>query len=327
MDIKKIKEHIKKHESIYLTASFILWFVVLVLLATVGQTPPFKSLALDVGVLQIAWYAIFILSGIGMASIMAFREAKKLDINSNHLSDGILIAVPLSIIGARLYYVIFDPIKGNYQTIGDVFNIAGGGLAIHGAVIITLIFVVIYTRVRKINIWALLDVLAPGLLLGQIIGRWGNFFNQEAHGGLMSDKAYNFLNFVLPKFIMENMYMTENGETGYFHPTFLYEGLWNLAGLIIILIVRRKKVLKLGDLIGYYLIWYGLGRGLLIEPFRTDPLYIGGIRVNILFSLTLFVLGGASFLIVKNILFRELPYYHEYVLENEKKADNLKKQV
>lgn len=317
MDIKKIKEHLKRHESLYIVLGFILWFILLVFLATVGQTPPYNNLALDAGAFQIAWYAIFILSGIGMAAIMAFKEARRLDIDSNHLSDGILIAVPLSIIGARLYYVIFDPIKGNYKTIGDIFNIAGGGLAIHGAVIITLIFVIIYTRVRKMNIWALLDMLAPGFLIGQVVGRWGNFFNQEAHGGLMSTKAYNFLKYVLPKFIMENMYLTEAGETGYFHPTFLYEGLWNLAGLIIILIVRRKKLLKLGDLIGYYLIWYGLGRGLLIEPFRTDPLYIGGLRVNVLFSLTLFVLGGASFLIVKNILFRELPYYYDFVLENE----------
>lgn len=319
MNVKTIKEHIKKYDAFYLTGAFIFWFLLLILLATVGQTPPYNSLAVDMGFLQIAWYAIFILSGIGMATIMAFREAKRLNINSNHLSDAILIAVPLAIVGARLYYVIFDPVKNNYKSFLDVINIAGGGLAIHGAVIITLIFVVIYTRIRKLNIWALLDILAPGFLLGQIVGRWGNFFNQEAHGGLMSDKAYNFLNYVLPKFIMENMYMTESGETGYFHPTFLYEGLWNLLGLIIILIVRRKKLLKLGDLIGYYLIWYGLGRGLLIEPFRTDPLYIGGIRVNILFSLTLFVLGGVSFLVVKNILFRELPYYYEYVLENEGK--------
>ncbi len=317
MNFKKIKEHVIKHEQYYLPGGFILWFLLLVFLATVGQNPPFSSFALDLGSIQIAWYAIFILSGIGMAAIMAFREAKKLNINSNHLSDGILIAVPLAIIGARLYYVIFDPIKNNYHSIGDVLNIAGGGLAIHGAVIITLIFVVIYTRVRKINIWALLDMIAPGFLIGQIVGRWGNFFNQEAHGGLMTEKAYNFLKYVLPRFVLENMYMTKNGETGYFHPTFLYEGLWNLLGLIIILIVRRKKLLKLGDLIGYYLIWYGLGRGLLIEPFRTDPLFIGNIRVNVLFSIVLFAVGGLAFIIIKNILFRELPYYADFVLENE----------
>jgi|SRR5690554_2599392 len=320
MKIKELKEHLKKYESIYITIGFILWFLVLIVIAMALTKfkAPYRSYAIEIGNLQIAWYAVFIISGIVMGAILAFKEASKLAINTNHLSDAILIAVPLAIIGARLYYVIFDPDK-NYQSFADVFNIRQGGLAIHGAIIITIIFIIIYTRLRKMNIWALMDIVAPGFLIGQVLGRWGNFFNREAHGGPIKENTYQTLKYIIPKFILENMYLTEDGITDYHHPTFLYEGLWNLAGLIIILIIRRKKLLKLGDIIGYYLIWYGLGRGLLIEPFRTDPLYIGSLRVNIVFSLVLFVGGGILFLILKTIFIKELPYYHDFVLENEMK--------
>ncbi len=310
----KFKAHFLDYKEPYaIGIGFVLWFIILLLIATLGQTPPFEKNALELGSLRVAWYAIFILTGIIFAVILAIREAKYLGIDVNHLTDGILIAVPLSIIGARLYYVIFDPAgHAGYNNIGDVFNIAGGGLAIHGAIITAIIFVIIYTKVRKMNLWALLDILAPGFLIGQILGRWGNFFNQEAHGGPISTNTYNFLKVILPNFILENM----NIGGIYYHPTFLYEGLWNLAGLITILIVRRKTIFKLGDLIGLYLIWYGLGRGLLIEPFRTDPLIIFGLRVNVIFSLGIFVVGGIAYMIIKNLLNRDIPYYLDIVKEN-----------
>ncbi|MDD2575332.1 MAG: prolipoprotein diacylglyceryl transferase [Acholeplasmataceae bacterium] len=312
-DNKFTKHFLAYKEPYTIGIGFVLWFIMLLLIATLGQTPPFEKNALEFGSLRITWYAIFILTGIIFAVILAIREAKYLGLDVNHLTDGILIAVPLAIIGARLYYVIFDP-QGyaGYKNIGDVFNISGGGLAIHGAIITAIIFVVIYTKVRNMNIWSLLDILAPGFLIGQILGRWGNFFNQEAHGGPISTNTYNFLKVILPNFILENM----NIGGIYYHPTFLYEGLWNLAGLIAILVVRRKRIFKLGDLIGLYLIWYGLGRGLLIEPFRTDPLIIFGLRVNVIFSLGIFVVGGIAYIIIKNLLNRDIPYYLDVVKEN-----------
>lgn len=292
-------------------SSFVVVFILLVALATAGQTPPYRSEAISIGSFSIAWYAVFILTGISFAVIMAVREAKFLDVNTSHLIDGAMYAIVLSILGARLYYVIFDA-NGTYNNIGEVFNISGGGLAIHGAIITAIVFVIVYTKVRKMNVFAVADLLAPGFLIGQIIGRWGNFMNQEAHGGPIKEGTYNVLKNIIPNFILENMNI---GGT-YYHPTFLYEGLWNLLGLILILVIRRKKVLKLGDLMGYYLIWYGLGRGLLIEPFRTDPLYIGSLKVNIVLSIGLFAIGGIAYLIVKNVLRRDLPYYVDVVHEN-----------
>ncbi len=318
----KFIEHFINLKTPYLIGlSFVGWFILLLIFATAGQTPPYKTTAIEIGNFRIAWYAIFIMTGIAFGVVLALYEAKFLDINKTHLLDGAMYAIVLSIIGARLYYVIFDPDKANnYHNIGDVFNIAGGGMAIHGAIITALIFIIVYSKIKKMNVFALADLLAPGLLIGQIVGRWGNFMNQEAHGGPMKEGTYNTLKYIIPNFIMENM----NIGGVYYHPTFLYEGLWNLLGLIIILIVRRKRLLKLGDLIGYYLIWYGLGRGLLIEPFRTDPLYIGSLKVNILFSIVLFAVGGGSYLVVKNILRRDLPYYLDFVNENKAKLENEK---
>lgn len=317
----KFIEHFINFKTPYLMgASFVVWFLLLLILATLGNAP-YKTTAIEIGNFRIAWYAVFIMTGIAFGVVLAVYEAKFVDINKTYLLDGALYAIILSILGARLYYVIFDPNKANnYKNIGDVFNIAGGGMAIHGAIITAIIFVIVYSKIKKMNVFALSDLLAPGFLIGQIVGRWGNFMNQEAHGGPMSESTYNVLKNIIPKFIMENM----NIGGVYYHPTFLYEGLWNLLGLIIILIVRRKRLLKVGDLIGYYLIWYGLGRGLLIEPFRTDPLYIGPLRVNILFSIVLFAVGGVSYLVVKNVLKRDLPYYLDLVNENKKKLENEK---
>lgn len=324
--MNQIKAHFFKYRMGYsLGIGMVLWFLFLLLMATIGQKPPFDSVAIEVGGFSIAWYAVFIISGIVFASILGFYEIKFIGINKDDLYDGILFTVPLAIIGARLYYVIFDP-HNNYTSIAEVFDIAGGGLAIHGAVITTILFLIFFTRYKQMNLWKVLDILAPGFLIGQIMGRWGNFFNQEAHGG---ETTRTFLKDTLhlPEFIVENM----NKGGVYYHPTFLYEGLWNLLGLTIILVLRRKKVFKIGDLIGVYLIWYGLGRGFLIEPFRTDPLWIGKpvegaafslFKVNILMSLLLFVGGGVVYLVLKNLVFfKELPYYIDVYNDGKKELE------
>lgn len=322
-DLKtKIIDHFKEKKQAYIIGtSFVLWFLLLVFLAVVVRK--YNSVAISIGGFDIAWYAIFILSGISMGTILGYREAKLLNINRDHLIDGVLIGVVLSIIGARLYYVAFNPVGG----FKEIIDIRTGGLAIHGVIISMILFVPIYTRIRKMNVWGLIDMLAIAFLIGQVIGRWGNFFNQEAHGGPISEGTLNFLNYIIPNFIMKNMNI---GGT-YYHPTFLYEGLWNFAGLVFLLIIRRKRVLKLGDMFGLYLIWYGVGRGLLIEPFRTDPLLFINTadpenfflnmlnRVNVVLSLTLFTIGGTLFIVLKNKLIPNMPYYYDVVLENVKK--------
>ncbi len=318
----KFVNYFKEHQKpILIGAGFVLWFILLLIFAIVVRK--YDSVAISIGNIEVAWYALFILSGILMAAILAYIEAPLVGLNKDDLLDTILFGVPIAIIGARLYYVLFNPVGG----FKEIINIRQGGLAIHGAVILSIIFLFFFSRFKKMNIFSFLDIVAVGFLVGQIVGRWGNFFNQEAHGGPISAEAYNVLVKIIPNFIMQNMEI--NGV--FYHPTFLYEGIWNFIGLVILLILRRKKVFKLGDMIGLYLIWYGLGRGLLIEPFRTDALkfikdadpenfFLNMLnRTNVVLSLTLFTMGGFAYIFVKNKLIPDMPYYYDVVLENKQK--------
>lgn len=315
--MNKVLNHLKQYQRKYLLATgMVLWFVVLLTIAVTkdgvqhSNFVSYDSVAFSVFGVSVAWYAVFILTGIVFASIAAMEEADLIGVDRNIIYDGLLYAVPLAIIGARLYYVIFDP-RGSYDSLMDVFNIRDGGLAIHGAVIVTVIFIIVFTTIKKISIWKLLDLLAPGFLIGQIIGRWGNFFNQEANGIATSEAFLKSIG--IPNFVIKNMYFYDGnvGAVDYYHPTFLYEGVWNLIGLVVMLILRRTKWLKSGDLIGIYLIWYGFGRAIIEQYLRTDPLMLGqtDIRINVLNSVVLFMGGGIALLISKRVFFKELPNY------------------
>lgn len=310
--MNSIIEHVKRHSRNYTIGSaMVAWFILLVLIATRGQAPYESSAISFNGTDYVQWYAVFILTGIVFGAILAMEEGDLIGIKRDTIYDGLLYAVPLSIIGARLYYVIFDP-KGSYESIGDVLAIRNGGLAIHGAVIVTIVFLIVFTKLKKISIWKLLDLLAPGFLIGQILGRWGNFMNQEANG-IATTRSFLRNTLRLPKFIVDNMYFYDSnvGETNYYHPTFLYEGIWNFIGFVMILILRRRKGLKSGDLIGVYLIWYGFGRAIIEQFLRTDPLMLGNtdIRINVLNSVVLFMGGGIAYLIAKRIFVKSLPDY------------------
>lgn len=300
---------------------FILVLILLISLAVIPQNSKIKEgiefspTAVSLGSLSIQWYAIFILSGIILAAYMATQEFKRFEWKTDDLLDGLLIIVPLSIIGARLYYVLFDP-NANIKSIVDVFAIWDGGLAIHGGIIVATIGIIIFSKYKKLNIFALADILALGLLMGQISGRWGNFMNAEAHGGATTSA---FLNSILPNFIKHQMHFGDSTLVGnmLYHPTFLYESLWNFVGFTILFILRRKRVLKLGDMMGIYLIWYGFGRGLLVEPLRTDQLMIFNIPVNILLSLVLFVGGGIVYLILKRVYNKDEEFYFDFSIKNK----------
>ena len=195
--------------------------------------------------------------------------------------------VPLCLIGARIYYVLFN-LDYYSKNIIDIFKVWEGGLAIHGGIIVGVIFTIYYTKRKKINFWQLADILCISLILGQIIGRWGNFMNSEAYGPVTTYSTLH--NMHIPEFIIKGMKI--NGV--YHHPTFLYESLWNLIGLIIILITK-KVLLKLnkynyGTLCSIYLIWYGIGR-FFIEGMRQDSLMFGSIRIAQLVSIFSIVLG------------------------------------
>lgn len=249
--------------------------------------------------LEIHWYAICILVGVIIAVIMGVKEGKKLGIASDYVYTGVIITVPIAIVGTRLWYVLFNLDEGwTFQKILGLDGNGLAGLAIQGGVISALITVYVYCRVKKISLYKILDIVAPGFLIGQICGRWGNFCNHELYGPIIQNPA----SIRWFPWLAENMYI--NGA--YRHPAFLYESLLNLVGFILILVARRKfkKVLS-GDFIGFYLTWYGMVR-IITETLRSqsgaqEVLMVGGIHVSILISV-LFIIAGVAFLIAKRFI-------------------------
>lgn len=311
---------IKHKQSLYIYGLPVLVFIFVVMLAVIPQKEvPYNFIALDLGFAEIAWYAVFILTGIALGGFLSYHEFKKLGWDTEILFDGLLYAVPLAIIGSRIYDVIFK--FNNYDNFlemvgyreGEGFSLAG--LSIHGAVITTVIFLIFFTKRKKISFWIMADILAVGFLVGQIIGRWGNFMNYELYGPAIESQ---FLIDLLPNFIRQQMVI----GTQVHHPTFLYEGIWNFIGLVFLLIARRKRWFKIGDMIGLYLIWYGLGRGLIIEPLRARGavgdvyMIFGNIPANIVISLGLFSLGGALLIYFKRKLIKDQPYYVDMLIKS-----------
>lgn len=238
---------------------------------------------------DIMWYGVLIGSGIVLAFILAYFNAKKKGLSFDNLIDMFLIAFPCAIIGARAYYVIFE--WNNYKdNLFDIFNIRQGGLAIHGGLIGAFLAAFIYTRVKKINFLAYADLVAPSIILAQGIGRWGNFMNSEAHGGPVSKEFIS--NF--PTFIQRGMFI--NGQ--YYHPTFLYESIWDiLICIVLVVILYKVKRGYEGVVISSYMILYSLGR-FFIEGLRTDSLMFLGLRVAQLISLAGIILGVIFIIII-----------------------------
>lgn len=306
----KFGQFIRKYPEVVVGPLMLLWVFILIVIATNGLGTIDSSkegTAFSIGSFSIKWYAIFILTGIIFAAIYGYYEFPRIGISRNTLTDGLLFIVPLSILGSRLYYVIFDPV-GGYNSLWDVLDFTRGGLAIHGAIITAVILVIIFAKIKKKSIWNFFDILVIGFLIGQIIGRWGNFINQEAHGPEVVN-SWVFRSLV-PGFVKKNM---EIGGVTY-HPTFLYEGFLNFIVLVFLVTIRRFRALKVADGLGIYLVLYGVIRGLIIEPLRTDPLIIGGLKVNIVFSLALFGGGGLLFLILKYIFVKDLPFYYDLAI-------------
>lgn len=214
--------------------------------------------------LEVRWYGILIAMGVLIGTIIALRESKRLGIGEEPLIDLLIWAIPLSLVGARAYYVIFswDMYKGDLM---EILRIRNGGLAIHGAIIMAIIVTVVFTRIRKIDFWAIADACGPSLILAQSIGRWGNFINQEAYGGPTN----------LPWGIMVNGVKV--------HPTFLYESLWNFLVFLFLLWYGRNKQKVRGEVFLLYLALYSFIR-FLVEGLRTDSLMLGSIRVAQLVS-------------------------------------------
>lgn len=239
---------------------------------------------LKLGPINIYWYSVLIVIAIGIGLYFAPKEADKKGLGKDYIIDMVFYLIPIAIIGARLYYIIFNynAFKGDFLSI---FKIWEGGLAIYGAVIASVIFIYFYAKKKEKNFLMTLDILAPYLILGQSIGRWGNFINQEAHGAVTTLSHLESLH--LPNFIIKGMYI--NGH--YYIPTFLYESLWCLIGFIILFIIKKKDNYNhKGIILFSYMIWYGIGR-FAIEGMRTDSLYLGVFRVSQIVSISIIVIG------------------------------------
>ncbi|MGI6324953.1 MAG: prolipoprotein diacylglyceryl transferase [Bacilli bacterium] len=267
-----------------------------------------NGVALDLGIIQIHWYSVFLFLALLIGGTLAINEGRKYNIVDDFIINLIFWGVPIGAIGARLYYVLF-----NYQYYQDnpidILKIWEGGLAIHGALIAGTLWVIVYTIRYKVNTFRMLDIAVVSMLLGQAVGRWGNFFNQEAHGYEVSRSFLEKL--YIPGYIIEGM----NIYGKYYHPTFLYESLWSFVGFIFLIIYRHYKYLKIGELTGIYLMWYSVGR-FFIEYLRTDSLMWHDFRVAQIASVILFIIG-LIIVIVKKRGSRFDNLYHGKELKDE----------
>ncbi|HHX0349554.1 TPA: prolipoprotein diacylglyceryl transferase [Staphylococcus aureus] len=249
--------------------------------------------AFNLGPLSVRWYGIIIAVGILLGYFVAQRALVKAGLHKDTLVDIIFYSALFGFIAARIYFVIFQwPYYAENPS--EIIKIWHGGIAIHGGLIGGFIAGVIVCKVKNLNPFQISDIVAPSIILAQGIGRWGNFMNHEAHGGPVSRAFLEQLH--LPNFIIENMYI--NGQ--YYHPTFLYESIWDVAGFIIL--VNIRKHLKLGETFFLYLTWYSIGR-FFIEGLRTDSLMLtSNIRVAQLVSILLILIS------ISLIVYRRIKY-------------------
>ena len=256
-----------------------------------------NRVALSIGGFNIYWYGVIIAAGMVLAMLFAFRNADDFGINSDRLIDVILVGAVMAIVCARIYYIVFAPFK--YESIWQMIDIRQGGIAIYGAVIGAFVFGGLMAKIRRIPILPLFDLVGICFLIGQGVGRWGNFVNQEAFGsnttlpwGMYSEGTYNYLLSVQATLAAEGVTVDPTQPV---HPTFLYESIWCLVGFILLFRYIKKRKFN-GDIALRYMIWYGAGR-FWIEALRTDSLMLVpsiGLRVSQLIAGIAVVAGVAA---------------------------------
>ncbi len=276
------------------------------------MSSPVDPILFQFGPFIIRWYGLLIVGGALAAAYIATLEAKRKQEDPDHVWNLLIWCLILGILGARLYHVLSTPSgtsRGfNYYFIEQPFTkltlfgtaipfptallIWEGGIGIYGALIGGILAILIYTRRHQLNVWRWLDIAAPGMLLAQAIGRWGNFFNQELYGPpttLPWGITITNVNQRIPPYNDLTVYPL----TTRFHPDFLYESIWSILGFMLLMWIARKYSAKLfdGDILSLYLIWYPMGR-ILVEMFRPDAWVIGGIPMAQIFSLILILLGA-----------------------------------
>lgn len=257
--------------------------------------------------IEIYWYAIIILIGVVTGLLVVTKEAQKTGQNKELYSDFFLYTFPLAIIGARLYYVAFS--NTSFNSIIDIFNIRQGGLAIYGGIIVSIISAFVFCKVKKINLYIFCDTAILGLIIGQAIGRWGNFVNREAFGGYTESLfALRYLRDQvghIPSSLIENIININGIEFIQVQPTFLYESIWNFLVFSFLIIYKRHKKFD-GEILMLYFVGYGLGRAL-IENLRTDQLLlsISGLPVSLVISIIITIIG-LSFIAYKRIKLKNI---------------------
>ena len=276
-----------------------------------GLSFQLNRVAFTIGGVSIYWYGVCIAVGLCLALVFAFRHSIEFGVDPDSMVDVILIGVVLGIISARAYYVAMAPFK--YESIWEMIAIRDGGLAIYGGIIGGAITLLVVAKRKKIPAPVLLDVAGMGVIIGQLMGRWGNFMNREAHGAVTD----TFLKMGL---------RDASGVVTYYHPTFLYESVWNLIGFIGLHFFSKKRKFD-GEVFLAYVAWYGLGR-VWIEGLRTDSLYLfsTGIRVSQLVAAVSFLAaaGILAWVLVKKKPARESLYVNrkrEEPQADEKQAD------
>ena len=255
-----------------------------------------NPVAFKLGNLSVKWYGIIMAVAIILAVSMAIFEGRKRQIESDDFMDLLLWAVPLGYVGARIYYVIFE---WHYysQHLDEIIAIWNGGIAIYGGLLAGLAVLLVFCYKRMLPPFLMLDIITPGVMAAQILGRWGNFINQEAHGGPTTLAFLQSLH--LPDFIINQMKI---GGV-YYQPTFLYESFFNLIGLLIILLLRHRKYLfKQGEIFMLYLAWYSVVR-FFVEGMRTDSLYLlESIRVSQMLSVILLIVVIVLFIYRRRVV-------------------------
>ncbi|AYC30120.1 prolipoprotein diacylglyceryl transferase [Paenisporosarcina cavernae] len=259
-------------------------------------------IAFSIGPIDVRWYGVIIASGIVIAFLVAQAEMVKRGFHPDFLTDLLIWAIPLAIVGARIYYVLSEWDRYADNPIESI-QIWNGGLAIHGALIVSFLVAYIFTKKRNEPFLKVTDIVVPSILIGQTIGRWGNFMNQEAHGGPVSRAFLEDLH--IPEWIINQMNI--NGT--YYHPTFLYESIWNFTGVIIMLLLRKVRLIR-GEMTLFYIMWYSFGR-FFIEGMRTDSLYlVGELRTAQVVSVVAFVVALVIF-ITRRMKKEKLPRYQD----------------
>lgn len=238
----------------------------------------------NIGGFEIRWYSVLIAIAVIIGYFLILSESKRFKIKKEFMFNMMFWTLIFAIIGARLYYVAFN-LEYYISNPIEIFQIWKGGLAIHGGLLFGAITILIYCKKYQVRVGKILDIIVPALLLGQAIGRWGNFFNGEAYGTIVT---YNQLvdMKIIPQFIIDNMFI--NGA--YHLPMFYFESLWCLLGFFLSLFLRRRKYIKDGQLVAFYMMWYGVAR-FVIEMFRTDALMAGNVKIAQVVSILMFVIG------------------------------------